>query len=161
MVSSNVPPKHPDEADLSAPHNPRERLRHALDHAAHLLPAQGPITVFIHHNTLHAFEHLPFEDAVRRGAEIFGCQPFLSEERYREALAKGRIRFIDLQAVLIAALGAKAAGPLPPHGTRLDLRLAMLQYPLPEATGPELEWFLAEADALRRVRREASAAARG
>ena len=34
------------------------RLEQAINHAAHLLPAQGPITVFIHHNTLHAFEEL-------------------------------------------------------------------------------------------------------
>ena len=58
------------------------RLRYAVEHAAHLLPAQGPITVFIHHNTLHAFEELPFEDAVKRGAEVFGCQPYLSEDRF-------------------------------------------------------------------------------
>jgi hypothetical protein len=31
------------------------RLRQAVEHAAHLLPMQGPIGVFVHHNTLHAF----------------------------------------------------------------------------------------------------------
>jgi uncharacterized protein len=50
-------------------------LRHAIEHAAHLLPAQGPIQVFIHHNTLHAFEHLPFDVAVREGGNVYGCQP--------------------------------------------------------------------------------------
>ena len=48
-------------------------LRQRLDRAAHVLPAQGPISVFIHHNTLHAFEHLPFDDAVCEAAGVFGC----------------------------------------------------------------------------------------
>ncbi|HNH47732.1 MAG TPA: Na-translocating system protein MpsB, partial [Myxococcota bacterium] len=41
--------------------DPHQRLRAALEHASHLLPAQGPVGVFVHHNTLHAFEHLPFD----------------------------------------------------------------------------------------------------
>ncbi len=75
-------------------------LEHAIEHAAHFLPAQGPITVFIHHNTLHAFEHMPFEEAVVEGGRLLGCEPFLSEERYREELRRGRIRESDLEAVL-------------------------------------------------------------
>ena len=66
--------------------SPLSTLRHAIEHAAHLLPAQGPITVFIHHNTLHAFEHLPFTEGVREGARVFDCEPFLPKDRYREAL---------------------------------------------------------------------------
>src|SRR5687768_6415161 len=104
-----------------------DHLKHAIDHAAHLLPAQGPITVFIHHNTLHAFEDLPFTQGVVRGAEVFGCQPFLSEDRYRAELARGRIRFEDLEAVLKEDLGPAADEPVPPDATRLRLRRAMLE----------------------------------
>lgn len=148
------------------PHNgghatPADRLRAAIDQAAHLLPAQGPISVFIHHNTLHAFEDRPFDEAVVRGGEVFGCEPYLSEARYRNALAKGRIRFPDLREVLLDDLGAKAHHPIRPAGTRLDLRLAMLQYPLGRGSADELRWLIAETDARRRVRPEASAAARG
>ena len=57
------------------PDQPETRLERALDHVAHLLPAQGPISVFIHHNTLHAFEDLPFERAVVLAGELFGCEP--------------------------------------------------------------------------------------
>src|SRR5687768_760015 len=69
-----------------------QRLPEAIEHAAHYLPAQGPIQVFIHHNTLHAFEHLPFDEGVQRGAALFGCQPYLSEDRYHELIEQGRIR---------------------------------------------------------------------
>ena len=47
--------------------SPTRPLARTIDYIAHLLPAQGPITVFIHHNTLHAFEDLPFtEDAIKK-----------------------------------------------------------------------------------------------
>ena len=68
-----------------------QHLQHLIDHAAHLLPAQGPIPVFIHHNTLHAFEDLSFEQAVVQAGQVFGCQPFLTEYRYREELARIRL----------------------------------------------------------------------
>jgi hypothetical protein len=76
------------------------KLRHALDHAAHLLPRQGPIGVFIHHNTLHAFEHLPFEKAVVEASHWFGAEPYMAEAAYRAALARGRIQMEDIDAML-------------------------------------------------------------
>jgi uncharacterized protein len=138
-----------------------ERLRRSIDHAAHLLPAQGPIAIFIHHNTLHAFEDRPFEQAVADGAAVFGCQPYLRMERYREALRKGRIRFADLLAVLEDELGLGAVEGVARLVNRLDLRLAMLQYPLRIGPAAELQWFVAETDALRRVRPEVSTTTRG
>ncbi len=95
-----------------------------------MLPQQGPITVFIHHNTLHALEALPFHEALRKGSQIFGCQPYLAEDRYRDELRRGRIRFAELKEVLEEDLGDRAREPIPGFGTRIDLRLAMLQYPL-------------------------------
>ena len=142
------------------PSDSLQHLRHLIEHAAHLLPAQGPIPVFIHHNTLHAFEDQPFEDAVVQGARVFGCQPFLSEHRYREELARGRIRSEDLDAVLREDLGSKADEPVPTRGTRAELRRAMLQYPLRTGTTHELLWLVAETDALRQVRAEVPMATR-
>jgi uncharacterized protein len=136
------------------------RLEEVIGHASHVLPAQGPITVFIHHNTLHAFEHLPFHEAVKKSAQIFGCHPYLSEDRYRDALARGRIRFTDLQEVVEHDLGSRAHEEIPSFGNRLGLWLAMLQYPLRSGPTEELVWYVAEVNALRRVRSEVSSAIR-
>ncbi len=138
-----------------------EHLRHAIDHAAHRLPAQGPITVFIHHNTLHALEDLPFTEAVKRGATVFGCQPYLTRSRYRDELRRGRIHFADLEAILRENLGELAEEEVLRFCTRLELRLAMLQYPVPFGPAEELVWFVAEKNALRRIRDDVSAAVRG
>ena len=136
------------------------RLQEVIDHASHLLPAQGPITVFIHHNTLHAFEDLPFHEAVKKGAFVFGCHPYLTEDRYRDELRRGRIRFSELQEVLEQDLGERARGSIPCFGSRVELRMAMLEYPLRIGPTEELVWYVAEANALRRVRSEASSAVR-
>ncbi len=137
------------------------RLMEVVEHVSHLLPEQGPITVFIHHNTLHAFEDLPFHEGVAQGARVFGCQPYLAEERYRDELRRGRIRFSDLQEALEHDLNGHADREIPCFGSRIALRLAMLQYPLLGGPTEELLWYVAETDALRRVRRELSSAARG
>jgi uncharacterized protein YbcC (UPF0753/DUF2309 family) len=134
------------------------RLQETIEQAAHLLPSQGPITVFIHHNTLHALEDLPFEEAVQNGAELFGCQPFLSEERYRQELLRGRIRFADLWEVLREDLRYYGEDKIVDLCSRLNLRLAMLQYPLRTGPTEELLWFVAETDALRRFRSGVSSA---
>ena len=128
-------------------------LAGAIARAAHLLPAQGPITVFIHHNTLHAFEDRPFADAVRAAAATFGGQPYMAKRHYRDALARGRIQVADLEAVVREELGPRADAKILRSWTRFDLRLAMIQYPLRHGPDAELAWFMAETDALRRVRR--------
>ena len=69
-----------------------DRLRRVLDQAAHLLPRQGPIGVFVHHNTLHAFQDLPFEQAVIEASRLFGAEPYMTEAAYRAELARGRIQ---------------------------------------------------------------------
>ncbi len=120
-----------------------DRLAHAIDHASHLLPAQGPIGVFIHHNTLHAFEHLPFDEAVMTAGRVFGCEPYLSETRYHRERATGRITDDDLRAMLSDDLGDRADVLVGGAITRLDLRFAMLTYPAWEGTAEETLWKVA------------------
>ena len=66
--------------DAQAPEGCLEYLRQVVLRAVHFMPTQGPIGVFVHHNTLHSLQHKVFEDAVIEGGRLFGAEPFLSEE---------------------------------------------------------------------------------
>ena len=125
-----------------------------------MLPAQGPISIFIHHNTLHAFEHLPFEDAVEQAASRLGREPFLSDSRYRQKLASGRIRVRDVEAVLVDRLDDAGAANIAGSGSRFDLWRAIVLHGIPAATGRELAWILEETPALSRFRTDLPADAR-
>jgi uncharacterized protein YbcC (UPF0753/DUF2309 family) len=120
------------------------RLQRVIGYAAHLLPAQGPISIFVHHNTLHAYEYVPFEAAVVEAAELFGCAPFLSEAEYRRELARGRILVSDLENVLAHDLGSRAQEPIGALTTRMQLQLGLLRDGVRDLRGAALEWTLAE-----------------
>ena len=90
---------------------PSDPIDAALAAARGILPDQGPIGVFIHHNTLHALQHLPFWEAVEEGARLTGARPYLSIEAYREAYARHRIDARDLNEAIARGLGDAADAP--------------------------------------------------
>ncbi len=141
-------------------HDPLTSLRHQIEHAAHLLPSQGPITVFVHHNTLHAFEDVDFDSGVQAGGRTFGCHAYLPEDRYRKMLEEGRIRVEDLEAVLHEDLEDEADRLVSVFCTRYALRLSMMKFSLRTGSTHELRWVVAETDALRCFRDEVPATVR-
>jgi uncharacterized protein len=100
------------ESTSRSPGDRLEQIAHLVGDAAHLLPTQGPIGVFIHHNTLQAFQHKPFEQAVAEASRIFGTEPYMTEAAYRRSVGEGRIKIEDIDAVLAAE---------PPHTVWLDM----------------------------------------
>ena len=108
----------------------KTKILAAVEHASHYLPSQGPIQVFVHHNTLHAFESEPFEDAVLRGNEHFGGEPYWPEARYHRELASGRIGRDDLQAELMQQDLQDATLEIIPGINRNRLQMAMLSAPI-------------------------------
>ncbi len=129
-----------------------DAIRPVVEHAAHFLPAQGPIEVFVHHNTLHAFEQLPFHAAVKEANRVYGAQPYLTEVQFRELLLTGRIDPEDLDAVLTEDLGERYAEVIDGLGTLGEIRMAMLRHPIQVGADAELRWIVAETDALERFR---------
>lgn len=55
-----------------------------LEKIKHYLPAQAPLKDFVHHNTLHAFQHHTFFESLRRASKIFGYRVTLSLKEFRE-----------------------------------------------------------------------------
>ncbi|MEM9643373.1 MAG: DUF2309 domain-containing protein [Planctomycetota bacterium] len=124
------------------------RLRELVSQAARFLPSQGPITAFVHHNTLHAFEDRCFADAVADASEIHHSQPYQSEAWYHQQRSCGRIRNADIEQVLIDDLGEAADRLVANLGTRYALRLAMLRFPIRNLPDLEIRWLMTETDAL-------------
>lgn len=71
-----------------------------LHELKHYLPAQAPLKDFVHHNTLHAFQHLKFEEGTQKAATIFGYQVTLSMSEFRDMYAEKRINAHVLERVI-------------------------------------------------------------
>jgi len=128
-----------------------DRLRSAVELAARLLPRQGPIGVFVHHNTLHAFELLPFEEAVVQAAQLFGAEPYMSEAAYRTELTRGRIQLVDIDAVLDLEPDSMVFARL----TRSSLRRAMITPGVREFDAATVIWRTEQGDLAKDFRRPA------
>jgi len=76
----------------------------------HFLPAQAPLKDFVHHNTLHAFQHLPFFQALKQASAQFGYRGFLPLEQYRNLYREGKIKGHVLQRILEEQFGDHANG---------------------------------------------------
>ncbi|TNE84548.1 MAG: DUF2309 domain-containing protein [Deltaproteobacteria bacterium] len=126
-------------------------LQHALEHTGHLVPAQNPLDRFVHHNPLHAFEHLPFDEAVEEAAQVFGTEPWWPEASYQQAFATGRIRERDLTWAIERAV---KPGPVAGVVERTDLARARLRFPIEGLRGEAVDWRLTETPALREVRQD-------
>jgi uncharacterized protein len=81
---------------------------HVLHELKHYLPSQQALKDFIHHNSLHAFQHLKFYDAIFKASKTFGFQVHLQLPEYRAMYETGRIREDVVQQVIARKKGAEA-----------------------------------------------------
>ena len=101
----------------------RARLRSDIALAARVVPAHYPLETFIAVNPLAGLEGMPFEQAVRRAADLYGVPGALEEPALRSLHRQGRITDADIEHVLAQRfpnlaprpklnLGGKAVRPL-------------------------------------------------
>ena len=75
-------------------------LETTLEHLRHLLPNQGPIKDFIHHNPLHGFQSLEFHEGVNLASCLLGSKKYLDPDFYKTEFEKGRITESQLDFVI-------------------------------------------------------------
>lgn len=78
-----------------------------LHHLIHYLPAQNPLKDFVHHNTLHAFQHKNFHEALEEATTIFGYKTYLSIADFRKRFNKLEIKEAVLDNILIQSKGVE------------------------------------------------------
>ena len=76
------------DAYLNGKIHPPFNEAQVLHEIKHHLPAQSALKDFIHHNSLHAYQHLKFYEAIFKAAKIFGYQVTLQLEEFRQNMQK-------------------------------------------------------------------------
>ncbi|MGB2682512.1 MAG: putative inorganic carbon transporter subunit DabA, partial [Candidatus Competibacter sp.] len=141
-------------AASSAPLSPRQIVEHAIAHLDHVLPAQAPILNFVHHNTLHGYQHLPFEEALAAAEALTGIHAYLPDAAFRKLYQADRIVAADLDAVFAQRPELEVERVLARVGEREIrrgevLRIALV-YGVEALTLNDLVWRMEELEATRR-----------
>lgn len=133
--------------------DPRQIVQQAIAHLDHVLPAQAPILNFVHHNTLHGYQHLPFEEALAAAEALTGIHAYLPDAEFRKLFHANRIVAADIDAAFAQHSGLDTATVLAQIGPRTIQRGEVLRIALIHGVEAcslnELIWRIEEREATR------------
>ena len=89
----------------------RLSIRSMIYIAGESIPFFYPMRTFIHHNPLHGFEDLPFEQAAQEGRRLFHGRVFLRRPIYQRYIEQGKVDSDDLSAQVSAFVAERETIP--------------------------------------------------
>jgi len=133
----------------------RNDLKRAIEHLEHVLPGQFPLKDFVHHNTIHGYQHLHFSEALdetHKVTDIFGYQPI---DSYRQYLKQGRIKLEHLEQVILndeELESDKTIAVIDGRDIkRLEIYSLALRYSFDAITKSQLKWKTAEENVFEKI----------
>ena len=157
-----------DQNKASKKSDIRDELLRVLEHFAHTLPAQASIRDFVHHNTLHGYQHLKFEVALKASNDLTGAYSFWSQEKFRTAYLNDRLNDSDLNQVLVRDEKLNADKVIFESNnkndacvvTRKDIYRTALIFPIKPLSSCQLKWQIDEAHVLEELQKDSSDASK-
>ncbi len=140
--------------------SPHDWLHELIHHLEHVLPAQAPIKDFVHHNTLHGFQHLHFREALAAAESATGNHGYQSPEAFRAYFQQGRIDLSDLNGAIDETPELRADEFAAEGILRRDILLAGLLFDLNPPAPASLNWRIEEMGGLTRCHEGVTAAAK-
>ncbi len=130
----------------------RDLIHEAIEKFDHFLPAQAPIKDFVHHNTLHGFEHLDFPDALKAAEKVTGVHGYLDLDEFRKLYSQGRITLPEIEQVVHEQENIETNTTIVECSeleiTQHDIYIQSLLHDYDAVTGLQLLWQINEQKAL-------------
>lgn len=148
----------------SESHDLRSHVIETINHLDHILPGQRPLHKFVHHNTIHGFQHLPFEEGLAEYEKLTGVYGYLPDAKNRELYQQGRITDADLSAAFEHTKNLQSeqvvfhANDLTIR--RKDIYQVALLHELPTLSISQLNWQIEERNVLHTIQPDVSKEAR-
>mgnify|MGYP006105676605 FL=1 len=133
-------------------------LQHLVEEAAEPISQFWPMKGFVHHNPIHGFEHLPFDEAIQQAKTLFGAEGYLPNAEYRGFVKTGRINERNIDRALVR-LGPKTDASFSLASriiTAAEVQRIHLIHGIDTLEPALLDWQFASAGALQRPREGAA-----
>ena len=137
----------------------RENLRQQVSEACEPVSPIWPLKTFAYRSPVRGFEHLPFDQAARRGKRLFGGKGYLSSQEYRSLYREGRITEQSVRDALDRVGPRADSGPIRAGSRNVEpaevFRLHLLHGI--DALEPSLlTWTLSAKDGIEKFRSDLS-----